>query len=431
MARNGVTSFYSGTSTFAGGLIASLTTQTTSVSQSAYQSGTDDRCRSEGGPSFGAAFTQSSITTSYTSSVNQGTETLAALGAVSGGGNSFTFIQSNSDSLAETGFVPQNDTASFSEPWRARNLRQRRNGQRRLGLVRLGPAGLRQFHDFRDRRLRHHGRCDRLSTHRRQCGRGHVQRRRHRYPRGQRLDPGGLRHLQRNQYGIDVFEHGRRGTSISPYELNAYGWDEYQKVDTGSSTLTTDGHVYSTDTYTYNETSTESDVDNQSVSSGVNIGLATDLYVDNDIGTIVVTDSATTSFDSYVLYDAHAVSGSEGSISIGSGLSDNYSDTGVDTNVMLADGTNSTTGGNTTTFSDVDTSGDNYVLDVVDSGEFSDGIAQVVGVTTTVQGAAGSNSLSSWYSYETIASTLAVDTSNGTTPGRDVLVGSDCHERVH
>ena len=80
-----------------------------------YQSGTTTDADPEGGPAFGGAFTQSSVTTSYVSGVNQGTETLGALGAVTGGGNSFTFVQADSDSVAETGFVPQTDTASFSE----------------------------------------------------------------------------------------------------------------------------------------------------------------------------------------------------------------------------------------------------------------------------------------------------------------------------
>ena len=62
---------------------------------------------------------------------------------------------------------------------------------------------------------------------------------------------------------------------------------------------------------------TQTTTDSQSISSGVNTDLASDGYVDNDTGMIAVTDSTTTSFDTYVMYDVHYISGSKaGSIEL-------------------------------------------------------------------------------------------------------------------
>ena len=62
----------------------------------------------------------SSVTISQVVSGNQGTDILGALGAITGGGNSFNFNESNSDSTSETaaltdGYINQNNTASFTE----------------------------------------------------------------------------------------------------------------------------------------------------------------------------------------------------------------------------------------------------------------------------------------------------------------------------
>jgi hypothetical protein len=106
--------------TIAGGTVTSLTTQSDTDSQASYESGTTDDADPEGGVGFGGAITMSSITTSENDSVNKGGQALGALGVITGGGNSFTFIENNSNSLTETanltsGDIGQNNTASFSE----------------------------------------------------------------------------------------------------------------------------------------------------------------------------------------------------------------------------------------------------------------------------------------------------------------------------
>jgi hypothetical protein len=52
-------------------------------------------------------------------------------------------------------------------------------------------------------------------------------------------------------------------------EVYASGHDEYDLADTGSSTLTTNGHVYGNDSYNYQDFSVAESIDNQfSVSMG-------------------------------------------------------------------------------------------------------------------------------------------------------------------
>ena len=89
-----------------------MTTQVYSDSQSFSEYGAENVPDPEGGPPFSGELTQTSVTTSYAYSVNRGTETLGALGTISGGGNSFSFNQSDYNSLWLSS--PETDTASYS-----------------------------------------------------------------------------------------------------------------------------------------------------------------------------------------------------------------------------------------------------------------------------------------------------------------------------
>ena len=89
-----------------------MTTQVYSDSQSFSEYGAENIPNPEGGPPFSGELTQSSANTSYAYSVNRGTETLGALGTISGGGNSFSFNQSDYNSLWLSS--PETDTASYS-----------------------------------------------------------------------------------------------------------------------------------------------------------------------------------------------------------------------------------------------------------------------------------------------------------------------------
>jgi hypothetical protein len=104
------------------------------------------------------------------------------------------------------------------------------------------------------------------------------------------------------------------GDLATPILVNAYGWDYVNLGETGSSTLTTLGHVYATNTYAYGESSgSDSGVTQTiSVSPGngtVKGGAASDIYNDSDSGTITISDTTTTSHDSFTLGDNHSISG--------------------------------------------------------------------------------------------------------------------------
>ena len=100
----------------------------------------------------------------------------------------------------------------------------------------------------------------------------------------------------------------------SPYLVEAFGWDQVNNTDTGSSTLATSTHVYATDSFTYVEdsggTATATQTYGSSVNGWTNFGTASDSYVDNDQGVITISDTATTSHDSFGLNDTHSISGS-------------------------------------------------------------------------------------------------------------------------
>ena len=90
-----------------------MTTQVYTDSQSFSEYGAENVPDPKGSAARSAAnLTQTSVTTSYAYSVNRGTETLGALGTISGGGNSFSFNQSDYNSLWLSS--PETDTASYS-----------------------------------------------------------------------------------------------------------------------------------------------------------------------------------------------------------------------------------------------------------------------------------------------------------------------------
>ena len=87
---------------------------------------------------------------------------------------------------------------------------------------------------------------------------------------------------------------------------------------------------------------------------------------------------------------------------------------------LITSGTESASGGTTTTFSDVDTSSDEYTVDENDPGEWIADIGVDTGDTTTMEGSVGTNSVgSSSYAYETIEGSDAIETSSGSTPSGD------------
>ena len=156
------------------------------------------------------------------------------------------------------------------------------------------------------------------------------------------------------------------GDGATPILVEAYGWDYVNLGETGSSTLTTLGHIYATITYNYSEDSGSNSAVTESftLSGGngtVQIGTASDSYSDSDSGTITISDTTTTSHDSFTLGDSHSISGVLTSSMSNSTGSNTWTDNGSDTDAMSAQGTKSTSGDNYT-FTNTESSTDNFVL---------------------------------------------------------------------
>ena len=394
--------------TIAGGTVTSLTTQSYTDSQSSYESGATNDTDPEGGPTFGGAITMSSITTSEGYSVNQGSESLGALGAVTGGGNSFTFIQNDSNSMTETailtyGVIGQSNNASFSEIM--------------LGTETYAPGGAVS------------GGADSFTW---------IQ---SAYDDGSISEAGGYgtlgAALDYEIYVNDIVDDGMSdvgtdilgasdsilggcdtysyyqdrdlnstiidlGTSSTPYQIDAIGWDDFALGDTGSSTLTTDGHIYATDTFGYFEWSSDADYDtaSQAFSGGATseTGSASDYYSDNDYGTITNSDGVTTSIDYFELVDSHYIRGAEGGWTTAATGSISWSDEGFDITSLSAVGVESTTA-DSYSFVDTDSSSDNYLFKETVYGDYNCTVNQYVDNTMYMSGSSSDGPSGGAFSY--------------------------------
>jgi hypothetical protein len=182
------------------------------------------------------------------------------------------------------------------------------------------------------------------------------------------------------------------GTTSSPsFQVTGNGSDSFHLTDTGSSTLTTAGHVNATDTYGYVENSSESASDTNSGSDYLDTGAAIDSYQDNDAGTITVSNTTTTSFDSFTLADNHSISGNESYSQTNSSNTETWNDSGTDDNALNAQGTDSSSGNNYS-FADTDTGSDIYSLNKVVPYSFSAAYAQSNYNTSVISGSSGGGS---------------------------------------
>jgi hypothetical protein len=359
--------------TITGGTVTSLTTQSFDESQSIYESGATSDADPEGGPGFGGIVTLSSMSTSDVDSVNQGSQSLGALGTISGGGNCFTYNENDSDSLSETDLgdywmAGQSNTASFSE-YMAGTETYAPGGAISGGgdsftwiqsaydnatIVQVGNSGtmgatsnyvlslgdivVNSISDVGNDILGASdtilGGCDTYSL------------------------------IEERFLPSTILDYGDAST---PYYLFGYGWDDFYLSDTGSSTLTTNGHVYATDTFGYNENSGDTASETQLEGALFQSATAYDYDIDSVGGTITVSDMATTSFDSFTLLDTHSFSAYVAGSSTGSTSAESWYDSGYDDNVLAVTGTESSTGCSYS-FIDTDSNGFEYVLDEVITG---------------------------------------------------------------
>ena len=167
---------------------------------------------------------------------------------------------------------------------------------------------------------------------------------------------------------------------------------------TGSDTLTTDGHIYSTVTYQYSEqTSDNSTVSESDAAAGWSrVGSASDSYSTTDSGTITVNDTVTTSFDSFSVQDNHSIGGSLASSTSDATHTVSYGDVGSVLAEAIASGTKSSSAGDSFSFTDTESSTDNFVLNKTvvgtENANATDSTTQTMSETgTTAAGAYGYN----------------------------------------
>jgi hypothetical protein len=128
------------------------------------------------------------------------------------------------------------------------------------------------------------------------------------------------------------------------------------------------------------------------------LGSAYDYYIDTDAGTITVSDTVTTSFDSFTLLDTHWVSGYESSWFSTPTETEGWLDYGTDENVLSAQGTENATCENYT-FVDTDSSNDEYVLTKAVPGQYNVTLTQIESSLTSMSGTTSTGPLGGSYSY--------------------------------
>ena len=206
------------------------------------------------------------------------------------------------------------------------------------------------------------------------------------------------------------------GVTSSPYYLYGWAWDNVVLDDTGSSTLTTNGHVYATDTFGYGEASNDTATETQSESGLYQSATAYDYDVDSVAGTITVSDTATTSFDSFEESNEHSVSAYVGGSSTDSTSAESWYDYGYDYNVLGVWGTESSTGCSYS-FVDTDSSGYHYILHKVVTGSGPSGLNYDLTIAesseTSISGTATGNP--DPYSFVSLSTESYFETDSGAT----------------
>ncbi len=374
------------------------------------ESGTDVATDPTGGPALGGPYTQTSMTTSYDYIYNLATETFGAGALVTGGNNSFTFAQTDTEShniaaTSATNSVSDSGYDTFS---------QYMQGTETYGSTGAVSAGTDSFTSAQTD-------SDNLIISQDYGG-----------TTGTTVDVYEITvddQIYQNFYdvgtdtlgasdsiraGVDSYTWGQQrdlvstltdyGQSVTPYYIGAYSSDQTSLAQTGTDTLTTNGHIYSTVTYTYVEQTS----DNSTVSQLETLpygyyqvtGTASDSYSVSDSGVITIGDTTTTSLDTFTVTDNHTVAGNINSQSESGVNSVGWTDSGHDASNMNAHGTKGTSG-DTFSFTEGETGSDNFSLGKTITGTLN-GSAQVNASfgTATTGSCAGSS-----FSYEFAPST--------------------------
>ena len=355
--------------TIASGTVASLTTQVYSDSQSFSEYGDENIPDPEGGPPFSGELTQTSVTTSYAYSVNRGTETLGALGTISGGGNSYSFVQSDYNSLWLNS--PESDTASYS--------------MNMAGTETYAPGGA--ISGGSDNFTWNQNAYDKTTIIYDQLAGTAAETNYEMLVTETVSDTmydvgsdvlGASDSIVSNGDDYTVIDWQQvtstivdSGSSATSFYIYAVGIDDYTTTDAGSSTLSASGQSYGLDTVTFSESTSDSDYDTQSFGTTLyDWGTATDYYTNSDVSTITNSNGVTTSDDAFVMLDTHSVFGGDLGSSVSGTWSEGWTDNGTDVDVSSANGTSSPTA-IALTFSNSDSSGDVGVSNKSAVGEYT------------------------------------------------------------
>ena len=421
--------------TVASGTAISSTTASFTDSQSDQQSGTASDDDPADGPAFYGSYTQVSLTTSMGYSVNGGTQTLGAGGAITGGGNSFTFVQNNSDSHAlnvTTNTVVISDGGSDSYSLSMMGTETYGTG----GTVSSGSDS------FTWAQLG----LDNLTMSEQGGGSAGGTYTTYMVSEADNIDNSfsavgtdilGASDTVRGGCDTYTWVQSRDvntsvsdgGDSATEFGASGNAWDDFNLTESGSDTLTTDGHIYATITYTYSENSGAAD--NVSETGGGSppawsrTAAAADSYSVSDSGTITISDTVTTSYDSFSVSDSHSISGSMTTTAASSGDSLSWSDQGINNDVVTAAGTKSTSGDNYS-FTNLETSNDNFNEYKSITNSISGNDVDTIAATTSISGSTAPNN----FTFVTLSQGSSSISESGDTTYGGVVSGINENEAL-
>jgi trimeric autotransporter adhesin len=294
-------------------------TTTFTDSQSFNESGSEDAQDPQGGPDSGGSLTEVSLTTSFVYSANQGVETLGPGGTISNGVNDFTLDECNSDShsisVTTSGNIVVDDGCDYyslhmqgSESLGAGGVVTGGSdsytwvqwASDAFGLTEAQGSDSESLDAYTDYQI---NLTDTISNSFSDVGADILG-------TSDSILGGSDTYSWMQMRSVSSAEVDS-GDSATPYYVSACGSDYSQLSDQGSSTLTTDGHIHSTDTYSFTEDSTDYALDSHSISGpsdgSVSTGEAHDTYSETVTGTMTVSDSTTTSLDTFELGNTHSM----------------------------------------------------------------------------------------------------------------------------
>ena len=135
---------------------------------------------------------------------------------------------------------------------------------------------------------------------------------------------------------------------------------------------------------------------------------------------MTVSDTVTTSFDSFTLLDTHWISGYESAWFSNATEAENWLDYGTDLNTMSASGTEDTTG-DSFTFVDTDSSSDEYVLNKTVDGQYNAVVTQIDNAINYMSGKTSTGPSGSSYTYYTSSTFSDVDNGSGDVTAMGVV----------